>query len=126
MGRRQSTPGYDQTAIRRPSEGHKSALNLGGVAQVDRNHLNPERWCHSLGSGPLTDPSADGGVANNGYSCHGRYDLFKQFQPFRADPIIKQREARGIAARPSQAVDKTCTNRIRHMHEDDWDVAGRL
>ena len=84
MGCRQGAPSHDQAAIRRLSEGPQSAFDLGGVAQVDRNYFNPGRWGHRLDCGPLTDTSADGGIANNGHSRYGRRDLLEQFQPFRA------------------------------------------
>jgi hypothetical protein len=90
------------------------------------NYFNPGRWRHSLDCRPLTDTSADGGIANHSHSCYGRRDLLKKFQPFRAHPIFLQQEARGVAARPGQAVDETRTNWIGDVHENDWDFAGRL
>src|SRR6266487_7166343 len=61
-----------------------SAIDLAGIAHIDRAHLNPERRRRRLDGTPLANPGGYGGISNNGCSCHARRDLFEQLQPFRA------------------------------------------
>jgi hypothetical protein len=62
MNDRQWTPGHDQTAIRGACKGRDGALNLAGVAHVDRNYFHAERRRYGLDCGELADPGSHGGI----------------------------------------------------------------
>ena len=49
---------HDQAAIRSAREGRDGALDLAGVAHVDRVDLHPQRWRHGLDDGKLAGSGA--------------------------------------------------------------------
>ena len=55
MNRRQRARRHDQAAIRGAREGRDGALDLAGVAHVDRAHLHPERRRHGLDCAELAE-----------------------------------------------------------------------
>jgi hypothetical protein len=77
-----------------------------------------------LDDGELTDASHNGGISKDRRSRHGWGDLFKEFQPFRAQVIFEHHEASGIAAWFGQASDKSGADWIRNGHEHDWHGTG--
>src|SRR6516164_3554377 len=48
MNDRQRAPRQDYASVRGAREGRNSALDLAGIAHVDRTQLNTERWRHRL------------------------------------------------------------------------------
>jgi len=48
MKQQRAACGHDQTAIRGSREGRDGALDLAGIALVDRADLHPERRRHGL------------------------------------------------------------------------------
>ena len=65
MQRRRRARRHDQAAIRRAREGRDGALDLAGVAHVDRADLDPERRRHGLDDAELADPGGCGGIAKD-------------------------------------------------------------
>src|SRR5262249_22370992 len=55
---------HDQTAIWNARESRYRVLELAGVAQVDRDHLHPERRRHSLDDAEHGDPGRIRRIAN--------------------------------------------------------------
>src|SRR5439155_18905702 len=70
MTLRQLASRQDQTGIRRAREGRDGALDLGRIADVDRDDLHPERRRHGLDDAELGGSGRYGGVSEN---CHWRY-----------------------------------------------------
>src|SRR6516165_5607607 len=97
-------------------KGCNSALNLRRVANVDRKHLDPERWCHRLDRAELAKPSGDSEISNNCRASHSGCDLLEKLEPFPAHTVFERHEAGGVAARPGQTIDQTSTNRIGYHH----------
>ena len=97
-----------------------------GVAHVDRAHLDPERWRRCLDGAPQADPGGYGCIPKDRRSRHGRCDLLEQFQPFPAQAIFVLDKARGVAARPREAIDEAGADRVGDIVEHDWHGAGRL
>ena len=64
-----------------------------------------------------TDPGGYGGIPKDRRSCHARCDLLEQFQPFPAQAIFILDKARGVAARPREAIDEARANRIGDRRE---------
>src|SRR5262245_6292203 len=126
MSRRQRAPSYDQAAIRSAREGRDGALDLGRVAHVDRAHLDPERWRRCLDGAPQSNAGGYGCIPKDRRSRHARRDLLEQFQPFPAQAIIILDKARGVAARPREAIDEARADWIGDSREYYWHGAGRL
>ena len=89
MNARQRAPRHDQAAIRGAREGRDGALDLAGVAHVDRAHLHPERRRHGLDGAELADPGGYGGIPKDCRSRHAWRDLLEQLQPFSARCCIR-------------------------------------
>ena len=67
-----------------------------------------------------------GRVSNDGRPRHMRCDLFKQFQPFRADAVFVYGKTRDVAARPRQAFNEAGADWIGRLREQNRYRAGRL
>ena len=117
---------HDQTAIGGARERRDGALDLVGVAHVDRVHLHPERRRHGLDDGELAGAGGLDGIPKDGYSRHTRRDLFEQLQPFPADAVFKREETGRVATGPRQAIDVAGADRIGDDREYDRHGAGRL
>src|SRR5262249_1062848 len=74
----------------------------------------------------LSDPGGITGIAKDTRSHQPGHDLLKEFQPFPAKTVFELHKAGGVAARPGQAVDKPCADRISDTHEHDRQGAGGL
>jgi pimeloyl-ACP methyl ester carboxylesterase len=116
----------DDAAIRDARERRNGALDLAGVAHVDRAYLHSERWRHGLNDGELADPGRTGGIPKHSRSRHARPDLLEQFQPFPAQTVFEHNEAGSVAARPRQTIDEPGTDWIDDHREYDRDGAGCL
>src|SRR5262245_46112527 len=122
--RSRPAPRHDQTSVRRAHEGRKGALSLICVAHVDWVYFHVERRRQGPDDAELAD---SGGVRGISKDCHSRYtrrDLLQQFQPFSAQAVFVRHEAGSVAARPRQAVDEACTDRIADNWEHDRHGAG--
>src|SRR5829696_3594018 len=115
----------DETSIRGAREGYYVTLDLAGVAHVDRADIQTKRRGYGLDCAELADPGGYGSIAKDRSARHTRRDLFNQFQPFPGQSIFELNEARGVAARPRQAIDKASTTWISHECKHDWHGAGR-
>ena len=90
MNVRQRARRHDQAAIRAARECRDGALDLAGVAHVDRASTPPR-------SDGATDwiapnwpiPDGDGRIPNDRRSRHARRDLLEQLQPFPADAVFE-------------------------------------
>ena len=119
MNERQRARRHDQAAIRSAREGRDGALDLAGVAHVDRAHLHPERRRHGLDRAELPDPGGYGGIPKDRRSRHARRDLLEQFQPFPAHAVFEQRKPVALppgrarlSTKPAPTGSVTCTNTI--------------
>ena len=108
----QRTRRHDQTAITRTRERRHGPLDLAGVANVKRAHVNADRPRHRLDDGELADPSDCGGIPKDCRSHYARHNLFEQFQPFCAQIVFETDEAGRIAAGSSQTLDEAGADRI--------------
>src|SRR5262245_25190419 len=61
MNHRQPAPGQDQAAIGGAREGRDAPFDVGGVAHVDRTHIDRERGRRGLDGTPLAHASGYGG-----------------------------------------------------------------
>src|SRR5262245_38933857 len=96
MNHRQHASRHDQAAIRGTRKGRDSALDLTGVAHVDRANVHSERRRHRLGGAELADSLRQGGVSKDRDTRHARRDLLEQLQPFRADTVFKIDKSRAL------------------------------
>src|SRR6266545_7579733 len=119
MNVRQPARRHDQAAIRDRRECRERALDLAGVAHIDRAQLHPERWRRGLDYGELTDPFGYGGIAKDRGARHAGRDLFKQLQPFRADavlnwvkPVALPPGRARLATKPAPTGSGVCVNTI--------------
>ncbi|HEY5130994.1 MAG TPA: hypothetical protein VIJ35_27510 [Bradyrhizobium sp.] len=126
MKRRGRARRHDQAAIRGAREGRDGALDLAGVAHIDRVHLHPQRRRRGLDCAELAGTGGLGGIPKDRRLRHARHDLLEQLQPFPADAVFESHETRGVAARPRQAADEAAADRIDDDREHDRHGAGRL
>ena len=126
MNGRQRARRHDQAAIRYARKCRDVALDLTGVAHVDRSYLDPKRRRHGLDGAELANPDGYGGVPDDCYPLYSRRDLLEQLQPFPADAEFERDEPGGVAARPRQTINETGADRIDDNREHDRYGAGRL
>ena len=119
MNERQRAACHDQAAIAGTRKGRDAALDLRRVAHVDRAHLHPERRRRGTDRAPLADPGGYCGIPKDRNSRYARRDLLEQLQPFRAQAVIEQDKASGVAARPRQTIDIAGADGIGDAHEHD-------
>src|SRR5262249_3633401 len=105
MNERQCGCRHDQAAILPARECGDGALDLAGIAQVDRSQLHPQRWRHGLDSAELPDPGGDGRIPKPRHPRYARRNLLEHLQPFPAHAIFENHEASRVTARFSQARD---------------------
>src|SRR5215831_11753240 len=117
---------HDQTAIWNARESRYRVLELAGVAEVDRDHLHPERRRHSLDDAEHGDPGRIRRIAN--YRCPFRAgrDLFEQLKPFTGQAVFQIHEASGVAAWPRQVVNEAGADWISDNREHNWHGTCRL
>jgi hypothetical protein len=77
-----------------------------------------------LDSAQLAKPY--GKISKHRHSRHPRHDLFEQFKPLPADAVFERSKAGDVAARPGQAIDETCADRVGDNREHDGYRARRL
>ena len=83
-----------------------AALNVRGIAEVDRIYLYLERLRHGLNDAELCGAGGSISSAKDRRARHTWRDLFEQPQPLPADAVFGRQEAGGVAAGPRQAVDE--------------------
>jgi len=91
------------------TDGRDIALDLAGVAHVDRAHFDPKGRRHGLDYTKLAGPGGYIGITNDCRSHHARCDLLEHLHPFPTFMLYSNRRkpvAFAIADRPSQAIDK--------------------
>src|SRR5262245_60946091 len=116
---------HDQTAIRGARESRDGALDLTGVAHIDRGYLHPERRRQGLDDAELGGTAWYGGIPKDRHTHHARRDLLEQFQPFPADAVFEIHETGDVATGAGQAVDEACTDRIGNNRKHDRYSAGQ-
>ena len=107
-------------------KGRDGALDLGGIAQVDRAHVHADPRRRRLDHRELADPGRVGGITKDRCPRHAWRDLLEQFQPFAAQTVFQHQKAGRVAARPRQTFDEPGADRIRDNCEYDRYGAGRL
>src|SRR5262249_3485796 len=119
-----------QSAIRPLRKGREGPLDLSRIllltAHVDGPHFDAQRWGDRLDRAKLTRPGSRREVAKHRRTPDAGSDLLEQFQPFRANTVLKVGEPGGVAARMRQVVNETATDRIGDLHEYDRDTTGSL
>src|SRR5689334_2642720 len=98
MNPRQCTRRHDKTAIWLTRERRKCALDLTGLANVNRSGVHPKRRSHRLDRAPLADSRGVGRIADYRYTRDVRRYLLKKLQPFRAYGVLEHDETGGVAA----------------------------
>jgi len=117
MHERQWAPRHDHAAIAGTREGRDAALDLRRVAHVDWAHLHPERRRRGLDRAPLAGPGGYCGIPKDCRSLYTGRNLLEQLQPFRAQTVIEQYKAGGVAAWPRQTIDKAGADWIADSNE---------
>src|SRR5262245_20099406 len=97
---------HDQTTIRGVRKGFDRALDLPGIAHVDRAHFYADRCCRGLDGAELADTGGAGRIPKHRHPPHVRRELLEQLQPFAAQAVFKYDETSGVATWPCQAVDE--------------------
>src|SRR3984893_10822275 len=97
MNGRQPATRHDQAAVRGVRECGDGALDVAGIADVNRLHLHPQRRSHGLDHGELVDPLGYCRVAKDRCSRHTRRDLFEQLQKFRTHSVFDLCKTSGVA-----------------------------
>src|SRR5262249_49202406 len=85
----------NQTAVGRARECRDGALDLAGVAHIDRVDLHPERRRYGLDDAELDGADGYGGIAKD---RHARYTWRDLLEPAQA--VFIRHESGGVAARP--------------------------
>src|SRR5262245_11917470 len=67
---------YDQPSVANACKGLEIALNFGGMLEVHRSHLDPERWCDGLNCCELAYPGG-GMFPKNRHLRHARPNFFE-------------------------------------------------
>src|SRR6516162_3419689 len=102
----------DKASIRKARKFRDPALDLAGIARVDRNNVDADRSCYRLNDGELPDAGGYGRVPDNPDADGRWHRLLEQLQPFRAQAVIELHEAGHIAAGLREALDKTAADGI--------------
>src|SRR5215468_5331178 len=115
---------HDQTAIRGARQIRDAALDLAGIARVERTNLHAQERSHRLNRAQLPAPGGDARVANNRRAAHAGRNLLEQLEPFAAHAVYDARKSGRVAARPRQARDEAAADRIAGIHEHDREGTG--
>src|SRR5262249_51272394 len=101
------------------------ALDLDGVAHIDRADLHSERQRHRLDDAELGDCRRICGITKD---CHTRYirsDLFEQLQPLPTHAVFGNHETGDVATRSRQTADDAGADWIADDRKDDRHAAGK-
>ena len=101
MNDRRAARRHDQAAIRGAREGRDGALDLAGIAHVDRAHLHAERRRHGLDSRRTGRSRRRCRIAKDRRARHARRDLLEQLQPFAAQAVFERMKP--VALPPGRA-----------------------
>src|SRR5436305_309118 len=116
--------------IRPPFEERAKAAIERSISSASRTLIaltsTPDGRRHGLDYGELADPGSDSRIPQDRRSRDTRSDLLEQLQPLSAQAVLELHKAGSVAARPRQAIDEACANRIGDVHEHDWHAPGRL
>ena len=88
------------------------ALDLAGIAHVDRAQLHPNDGATAWMAPNWPIPAATAGSRKDRRSRHAGRDLLEQLQPFSAHAVFELGKAGGVAARPCQARDEAGADRV--------------
>src|SRR5262245_3763886 len=102
------------------------ALDLAGIAHVERSHCHPERRRHSLDDSELGGLRGASGIPKDRHSGDVWRYLLEQLQPFSANTELVNHETSGIAAWTRQTFDGADANRIGGDRKHNRHGAGRL
>ena len=119
MNCRRRASGYYQATIGTRSEHRDAALDLAGIAHVDRTQFHPKRRRHGLDCPELRGSSRDGRVSKDRHSRRARRNLFEQLQPFPAEGIFKAGKASDVTTWPRKALDIAGADRISDDRKHD-------
>ena len=110
---------HNQASVRGARESRHGALNLSGVAHVDRAHLHPKRWRYGLDRAKLADPGRLPGISNDCGAGYVWRDLLEQLQPFSAQtvfhtikPVVFPPGRARLSTKPLPTGSMTVTNTI--------------
>src|SRR5262249_28285657 len=117
MSQRRTARQHNQAAIAGACECRDRALDLAGLARVDRSQFYPKRRRHRLDRAHLTELRGRSRVADHRRSRRAGRDFFEQLQPFSADAIFEHGEPGRIATGARQAFNEAGTDRVDDLHD---------
>src|SRR5262249_44200131 len=79
---------HDQAAVRRARQVSDAALDLAGVARVDRTDLDAEERPHGLDRAQLPAPGRDARIAEDRRAGDAGRNLLEQLEPFSAHAVF--------------------------------------
>ena len=92
MNQRQRARRHDQATIRHARERHDAALDLVGIAHVDRGQLYPNEGATAWIAANWPIPVAISGSRRTATRVDVRRDLLEQLQPFPARAVFEARK----------------------------------
>ena len=112
---------HDNSAVLRLREGSEPALNPGGVADVYRDRLHPERWRNSLHRPQMADAARHRRVAQDAYPLQSRRNLLERLEPFHAHLEVILYKPGDVAARARKAFHEPTVDRVHDLRKHDRD-----
>ena len=101
------------------AESRNAALDLTGIARVDRTHLHAEQLrCAPYGA-ENCDQARIAGVAEYSDAYHVRCNLPEEFKELPAQTVFINHEARRVTARVCHGLDEAGTDRVGDCREHD-------
>src|SRR5262245_62628025 len=82
-------PRDDQAAVRAARESRNRALDLSGVAHIDRGQFDTERWGHGLDRAELANSRGYGGITYEAIRVNFGNICFRRSSPFSPMPYLK-------------------------------------
>src|ERR1700710_1887909 len=92
------TNGQNQPSVAGLRKHPNAPFDLGGVAEIDSDHVQTERRCDGLNHSELPD-TVDDGLAHYSHPRRVRRDFLEEFRPLRGQIVLETQKAGGIAAR---------------------------
>ena len=126
MNARQRARRHDQAAITGARECRDAALDLAGVAQVDRAYLHAKRRRHGLDDGELADPAVMVGSRRTAARVTPGAISLSSSSHFALKPYSNSKKPVALPPGRDRAFDEASADRIDGEREHDRHRAGRL
>ena len=115
--RRTSAWRHDQTRIWRAGKICDGVFDVGGIANINRAHIDAKRRCCGPDGAELSYASRIGGIPNDRRPPNVGRNLFKQLYPFTAQTVFKNHKACRAATRSVEPCDETRADWIGNRDE---------